>query len=159
MARKKKQTKHKNHKDAQDSRSAFWPLSGAIIMLLVAMFLLFGMFGTGGPLPVNLYDMIYKYLGWATVLSPIALIYFGVNKFISEDKQIPLNKLISMVGVVIFSAAWLHIVFVDESIVSSGHGGSIGQVIGDASLELLSKGPAGTMFFVLAILAFFWSFA
>src|SRR3990167_7791254 len=108
MARKR-QTKKKNQ--TEEPQSAFWPLAGAILLMVLAMFLLLGGFGTGGPLPKSLFHGVYWGLGWAAYLMPIALIYLGAAKFISEDRQIPLAKLISMTLGVVFSASWFYVAF------------------------------------------------
>src|SRR6185369_2284880 len=96
MAKRKKQTRKK--KVAEVERSPFWPLAGAIIMMLLAVFMLLGGFNTGGPLPKAMFQGAYWALGWAAYATPLALAYFGVVKFMSEDRQIPLNKLVGMLG-------------------------------------------------------------
>ena len=99
MAKRKKQTKSRKKNDAVSSdRSAFWPLSGAILMMVLAVFLLLGGFGTGGVLPKKLFEGAYWTLGWAAYFTPLALIFFGVHKFISEDRNIPLDKFSGMLG-------------------------------------------------------------
>jgi len=161
MAKRKKQTKRKNESEAE--HSAFWPLSGAILMMVLAFFLLLGGFGTGGPLPQNLFEGAYWALGWGAYLTPLALVYFGVHKFMSEDRQVPLGKFMSMVLLLVFGASWLHVGFVGKDelteVFTGGHGGEIGKAIGGSTLNLLDKMPASILFFVLATLMFFLSFA
>ena len=71
MAKKKKQTRKKKVQEPEyRERSAFWPLAGAILMFLLAVFVLLGGFGTGGPLPKNLYHGAYWTLGWASSYPP-----------------------------------------------------------------------------------------
>ena len=70
MAKKKKRsTRKKASTKISLERSPFWALSGAVILMLVAIFLLIGGFGTGGPLPVNLFNGAYWALGWAAYLN------------------------------------------------------------------------------------------
>ena len=159
MAKRKNRTR-KNGADEQ--ASAFWPLAGAILMLLLAFLLLLGGFGTGGPLPKTLFSGVYSGLGWAAYLTPVALAFFGIHKFISEDRQIPLNKFISMTSFLFSWAAYLGVAFASKDEVTGqitgGHGGMVGKVIGEGTIKIIDKVPASIMFFVFAILAFFWTF-
>ncbi len=164
MAKKanKKKTTRKRKVEQIEERSPFWPMAGAIIMILLALFLLLGGFGTGGPLPKGLFHGAYWLLGWAAFVAPIALVYFGIHKFMSEDKQIPLNKFVSMLGVLLFAAAWLDVAFATKDGTGeylAGHGGTAGHVIGGATLSVLDKVPASILFFVFMVLSVFFAFA
>lgn len=161
MAKKKKQTRKK--KEVQPAeRSAFWPLSSAILLCILALFLLLGGFGTGGPLPQNLFDGAYWLLGMAAYLTPIALIYFGIHKFKSEDYQIPLNKLVSMLALLITAATWLQLSFGTYTPISqdwiSNRGGEVGRFVGSGVRGLLDQMPAAFLFFVLMVLMIFLTF-
>ena len=158
---KKKQTRKKKAAPVEAEPSTFWPLAGAIFLIILAFLLLLGGFGTGGPLPVDLFKGAYWALGWAAYLTPVALVYWGVYKFKSEDRQIPLGKLWSMIGVLVFAAAWLHVSFASQDPSAGwigGHGGREGRIFGGALLSLLDKFPAGILFFVLMVLAAFFAF-
>ncbi len=158
MAKRKKYTRRKPE---PKERSSFWPLAGAIGLLLLAIFMLIGGFGTGGPLPINIFKGTYWALGWAAYLTPIALVYFGVHKFNSEDHQIPLGKLISMLSGLTLSASFLHVLSASKDEfgeIIGGHGGQIGQLIGGAVLNAIDVVPAALMFFVFALLAYFFAF-
>jgi hypothetical protein len=161
MARKKKQTRKKKAEEPKE-RSPFWPLTGAILLIILAFFLLLGGFGTGGPLPINLFKGVYAGLGWAAYLVPMALILFGVWKFNHEEHDVPLNRTISLVALLTVAASWLHVGFVTQdeltATYSGGHGGAIGRAIGDVALGALDKMPAALLFFVLTILMFFLVF-
>lgn len=162
MAKKKKHSKKKSQPEVSE-QSAFWPMAGAVLMLILAMFLLLGAFGTGGKLPQELYKGAYWTFGWAAILTPVALIFFGIHKFISEDRQIPLGKFLSMSGLLAVTSAWLHVGFADKNIstdkFTGGHGGKLGEGIGNLALSALDKMPASVMFFVLSVLAFFLTFS
>ncbi len=160
MAKRKKQTRKK--KAEVKEQSSFWPYAGAVVLLVAALFLLLGGFGTGGPLPKNLFHGAYWALGLAAYLLPMALIFWGVHKFTAEDKQIPLPKLVSMLGVLVFSAAWLHVAFATKDVngaISGSHGGNVGSTLGDAVLNVLDKVPASLTFFIFALFSFFFAFA
>ncbi len=160
MAKKKKPTRNRK-KDQVVEESAFWALSGGVALIIIALLLLFGGFGTGGPLPKDLFSGDYWALGWASYLLPIALVYWGVYKFISEDHQIPLEKMISMLAVLIFSGSLFFTLSATRSATGSmigGHGGHIGLTIGGLILHALDTFPASLVFFVLAMFATFFAF-
>lgn len=162
MAKKRKYTKSKKKKKDEEKEShGFWPLAGAIIMMLLAGFLLLGGFGAGGPLPEGMFNAVFWAVGWAAYLTPAALFFMGIWKFTSEEKQIPLEKFASMVGFVGFSACFLFTAFASENSLgelSGGHGGAVGELLGGITLSAITAIPASIMFFVLALLSFFLGF-
>jgi hypothetical protein len=159
MAKKKKPTPRKKKVEVVE-KSPFWALSGAVLMIIAALFLIIGGFGTGGWLPISLFHAVYWALGWAAWLAPIALVFFGVHKFVSEDNQIPLAKFVSMVVFVTLSAAWLDVAFAvrQADTFIGGKGGMVGQGIGNSVLTVLDGIPASLLFIVFGILAFFFAF-
>ena len=161
MAKKKKRTTRKKAQAANLERSPFWALSGAVILMLVAVFLLIGGFGTGGPLPVDLFHGAYWTLGWAAYLTPVALLYWGVIKFRAEDRRIPLGNVAGMFCVLLFASCWSHVAFASKNQASDwvgGHGGQTGRLIGNAILSVLDKVPASLLFFVFTLLAACFAF-
>lgn len=160
MAKKKKQSRKKH--DEEVERSPFWPLAGGIVLCLLAVFLLLGGFGTGGNLPVGMFHGAYVLLGWAAYLLPVALAYWGVYKFMAEDGRIPLGKLFSMVGVVVFTACWFQTAFDgDMAYVASGSisaGGYIGGLVAEGVMLALDPLPATILFIIFSILTFFFAF-
>ena len=162
MAKKKKATKKKSTPAPQPAeRSPFWALAGAIILIVLGLFLLLGAFGTGGPLPVGMYHGAYWLFGWAGILTPLALVFWGIIKFRDEERRIPLGKLVSMLAVLIFVSAWCEVAFASKDPVDNwigGHGGSAGSLIGGTVLQALDKFPASILFFVLSLLAVFFAF-
>jgi S-DNA-T family DNA segregation ATPase FtsK/SpoIIIE len=159
--KKKKTTRKKKVEEAPRERSPFWALSGAILLILVAIFLLLGGFGTGGPLPVNLFHGAYWLFGWAAYLTPLALVYWGVYKFMAEDRRIPLDKLFGMMALLLFSSAWAYTAFASKTESgdwTGGHGGNVGELLGKAVLSALDKVPASLLFFVFTVLSAFFAF-
>src|SRR5665647_257488 len=161
-AKKKKQTRSKKQLVEETAEhSPFWSLAGGILLCLTALFLLLGGFGTGGPLPVSLFKGAYVTFGWAAYLTPVALVYWGVYKFISEDRRIPLAKLISVFCVLLFTSSWLYVAFANRDSLGAwtgGHGGGAGRIAGGMVLNALDKMPAGILFFVLTVLSVFFAF-
>lgn len=131
-------------------------------MLVMSMFLLLGGFGTGGDLPESLFNGAYWALGRGAYLTPVALVYFGVHKFLSEDYQIPLDKFASMLALLLSASAWLHVGFASRDSISGeftgGHGGELGGMLGNLALSAVDKIPAAILFFVLTVLLFFLTF-
>ncbi|HUD08113.1 MAG TPA: DNA translocase FtsK 4TM domain-containing protein [Candidatus Saccharimonadales bacterium] len=162
MPRKKKQTKSgRNTRTVTTEQSAFWPLAGGVGLIVLALLLLFGGFSTGGPLPKDLFHGDYWALGWGAYLAPIALVYWGVYKFISEDRQIPLDKLVSMLAVLLFASSFFYTSLVSRNskgVYSGGHGGNVGRVIGNAVLRVLDRFPSSLIFLVLIVFAIFFAF-
>lgn len=159
--RKKRSSKKAAARQEIKKDSGFWQLSGAILFILFGFFFLLGGFGIGGPLPVKLFEGAYTVFGWAAYLTPLALVYFGVHKFNSEDRNIPLAKLLSMSSFVIATAAFFGVITAKKDAFGDwigGNGGSLGEVVGGVVLQALDKAPAGIMFLILAILACFLSF-
>ncbi len=169
---KKKQTKSRAKSNKSRSRasavdesaverSAFWPLAGGVFLILLALFLLIGGFGTGGALPINLFKGAYSVLGWAAYFTPVALAFWGVHKFTSEDRRVPLAKFASMICVLLFAAGFFNVAFASKDTLgqwAGGHGGATGELIGNAVLSALDKFPASLLFFVFFVLAVFFAF-
>lgn len=164
MAKKKKPVKKTNKPiaDKPTLQSPFVGYSIAIALILVAIFMLLGGFGTGGSLPVSLFHGAYWLLGWAAFAVPVALIYFGVFKFKTEDHRIPTLKLISMLLLLLFLSSFLFTAFVSKNQASQyigGHGGNAGKLAGSAFLDILDKIPASILFFVATFMAVFYAFS
>ncbi len=150
----------KNTKKKQEEKpeNNFWPLAGAIIMVLLALFLLLGGFGAGGPLPEGLFDGVYWALGFAAYLSVPTLIFLGLQKFTSEDKQIPLQKMAGSLAFLAFTSSWLFTAFATlqpDGTYTGGNGGAVGEALGSMTLGAINQIPATIMFMVLSLLAFF----
>ncbi|MCA9323659.1 DNA translocase FtsK 4TM domain-containing protein [Candidatus Saccharibacteria bacterium] len=164
MSKKKKRSHKKKvaKKEVPQEPNMFVRQLGSVAMIVVAIFLLLGGFGTGGSLPVGLFDLVYKVFGIAAYLSPVALIYWAVHKFRAEEHNLPPSRLFSMSALLITFSSWLHVAFVardfDTAPYYGGNGGGLGEVVGGAVLAALDKFPASIMFFILTILSACWAF-
>ncbi|MFO0781840.1 MAG: DNA translocase FtsK [Candidatus Saccharimonadales bacterium] len=159
--KKKKSTKKKKAAVEPVERSSFWALSGAVLLVVFAAFLLLGGFGTGGPLPVSMFNAAYWLFGYAAYLTPVALAYWGIHKFRAEDHRIPLHRLGGMTCVLLFSSGFFYVAFASKDgngIWRGGHGGAVGQTLGSAVLTALDKIPATILFAVLTFLAICFAF-
>ena len=165
MAQKKKSTNSRSRKAAEEAvveRSPFWAYTGAVLLCVIALFMLFGGFGTGGPLPKGLFHAGYWTFGWAAYLLPLALVYWGVYKFTAEDHRIPLAKLFGMFAILFFTSGFLFTAFASHDAAGAwtgGHGGEAGSLIGGAVLSMLDKFPASITFLVFMVMSVFFAFA
>lgn len=165
MAKRKKTTKRKSRSRAAEpaieyQRSSFWPIAGAILMYLVAVFILLGGFNVGGPLPEGLFNICNELLGWAAYLLPVALVYFGTAKLMTTDHRVPLPATLSMTGFLLTVTCWLQTGFGDyvSGTWLSSPGGLVGEFFGGLALSALDKLPASIMFFIFSVLLFFLTF-
>jgi S-DNA-T family DNA segregation ATPase FtsK/SpoIIIE len=163
MAKKKKSAKRKSSKAeaAVKERSPFWSYTGAVALILLAIFVLLGGFKTGGALPTGLFHAAYWTLGWAAWLAPVALIYWGAIKFASEDKRLPKAQFVSLIVFLVVGASWFQTAFASQNTDGGwvgGHGGKIGHGLGNLVLSFLDKMPASLLFFVFTLLAAFFAF-
>jgi DNA segregation ATPase FtsK/SpoIIIE, S-DNA-T family len=158
MTKKKKTSRKKKAEPVYESeRSGFWPIAGAMLLFVVALFLFLGGFNTGGDLPIGLFNGADAVFGWAAWLLPFALIYWGVYKFIAEDKRVPLPKFSALIALLVFMSGWFTTAFATKAFdgtISGGHGGWLGNIIGSAMLQALDKIPAAILLFVLSLMAF-----
>jgi S-DNA-T family DNA segregation ATPase FtsK/SpoIIIE len=163
MAKKKKKSKSRKAAPVvRAERSPFWAYSGAVLLMLIAIFLLLGGFGTGGSLPVDLFHGSYWTFGWVGYVVPIALVYWGIYKFTSEDHRIPFGKFVSMLLVLVFASAWATAAFASKDASGEwqgGHGGNVGSVIATTVLHALDKIPASILFFVATLFSIFFAFS
>ncbi len=167
MAKKKKAAKPATRKkkapvaESEVSGSSFGGYMLAVIFVLAGLFVALGGFNTGGSLPTGLFHSTEWALGWAAWILPVALLYWGVYKFVSEEQKMPVAQILSMYALLIFAAAWFQTAFVEKQlngVFIGGHGGSVGDAVGGTVLSALDKIPASILFFVFALFAFFFAF-
>lgn len=162
MSKNKKRTRRSATPEPKP-KSPFWAFAWATLLCLAALFVLLGGFGTGGPLPVNAFKAAYALFGWAAYLVPVALAYWGIAKFISEEHNLSFGKFAGMFCILLFTAGVLDTAFVsrggDGTSWQGGNGGGVGTVLGGVALGALDKLPASLLFLALVMLAVFFAFA
>lgn len=160
MAKKKKRKIKAKPQEVKEP-NLFWRQASAVLLFIIAIFVLLGGFGAGGPMPVGVFGGLFWALGLAAYLVPVALVYFAILKFKSEDHKVPLKNSVSMVLLLVFFSGFLFTAFARESAMgeyTGGHGGNIGATTGGMMLSALSPIPASILFLALAVLAMFFSF-
>lgn len=156
MAKKRKYTKRKNTKSEPKNTAGFWRGVGAVLLIVSGIVLAFGSF-INAPIPENLWNGAWWALGAAAIAAPFALVYIGSLKFLSEDQQIPLPKMLGVGSLLVAFASWLHVAFASQDPQTleylGGHGGEIGAAAGDALIGALGKFLASLVFMVLTVFA------
>ena len=150
-----KKRKNKSRKNEAEKSSSFWRGVGALALIIIGIILPFGIF-ISNPVPAGLWDGAWWALGIAAIILPFSLIYLGALKFLSQDQQIPLSKMVGVAGLLVFFAGWLHSAFLRTSDIGElvgGQGGDVGEGAGDVLVGALGKFLASLVFFILAIIA------
>ncbi len=164
MPKKKKAVKKKKSaakKEVKKESSGFGLYALAVALLLLAVLLFIGAFGTGGRLPVSLYHFFYWLFGWAALSVPVAFIITAVLIFKGEEHELPKGEVFSLVIAVLSLSSLAYVSSANKSIAgiwSGGHGGHVGQAVGGAILSALDKIPAILVFFIIALLAICYAF-
>jgi len=158
MAKKKKSTKKKktNKPEIVKESSGFGLYVLAVVLLLLAILLFIGGFGTGGSLPLAMFHGVYWVFGWAAYSVPIILIIASIYIFMREDHLVPRDKLASLIIVLLSFSGLSYVLFANKNSLGSwvgGHGGSVGSLLGSAILSALDKIPAVVVFLILVIIA------
>lgn len=164
MAKKRKPGRPPGKKVTKKSKdtSAFWRGVGAVLMITAGIVLGFGAI-ISAPVPHDFWHGAWWIFGTASYGVPFALIYLGILKFATEDQQMPLPKVLSIAGFLIFFSSWLHTAFLHHdgsaSALVGGHGGHLGKVVGDVLVSALGKFLASLVFFVLGTFALLFTLA
>ncbi len=165
MAKKRKKPGRppkKNNKKSSEVSSNFWRGVGAVLLIVGGIVLGFGAF-ISAPIPHDMWHGAWWALGSAAILAPFVLIYLGSLKFLTEDQQIPLPKMLAVAGLLTFFASWMHTAFLhhdaDPSLWVGGHGGHVGMAVGDVLVGAMGKFLSSLVFFILTIFALLFTFA
>ncbi len=155
MAKKAKRGRPVGKKAIKKSKSnsGFWRAVSAVFLIIFGVVLLFGAFITA-PIPHSIWNGFWWALGGATIVAPVALVYLGLLKFINEEQRIPLPNMVGTLGLLTFLASWLHVAFLPN-----GHGGQVGQTVGNVLANSLGDFLAGLVFFLLTVFSFLFTFA
>ena len=127
----------------------------AIFVSLIAVLIILGGFGWGGPAPVFLFKAIAWLVGWsAWFLAPTIALYLAWIKFSHQKNTIPPTKTMAMIAFFVAFGGLLHLFAPagSESIAASQgqYGGQIGRFTSGLLTQFLNQ-PVS--FVILAILA------
>ncbi len=167
--RKKKSTKRKSTSRKKQPEQVvkepnmFLRQVGAITLILLAVLILLGGFMTNEELlQRKLFEVVYFVFGWVAYLVPVALVYWGVHKFKSENYDLEFSKLLSMTSLLIVLSALLHTLFASQNALDEwvgGKGGWLGTVFGGLMLSALDKVPATLLLIPLLLVVVSWTFS
>jgi len=163
MAKKAKRGRPPGKKKDEKAKSngAFWRSLYAVALIIFGVILLFGAF-ISAPIPHSVWHGFWWALGGATWVAPFALIYLGAMKFINEERRIPFPNMIGTIGLLVFLASWFFTAFAHPNTagtLTGGHGGHVGQTVGNVLAGALGKFLASLVFFLLAAFSFLFTFA
>ena len=165
MAKKSKRGRKSKPKDIGEPRkiSPFWKQVYAFLLIVFAIFLLLGGFGTGGYLPVWLFKEASWLFGMAAFFLPFTIMYIAVVKFRSEGHVVPFSKLLSSLLTPALLAGILHI-FIDRSEASSAaaqglYGGQVGNFISSLLLGFLDSTTSFVLLIVLTLISLLFAFS
>ncbi|HEU5005026.1 MAG TPA: DNA translocase FtsK 4TM domain-containing protein [Candidatus Saccharimonadales bacterium] len=169
MAKKSKRGRPKGSgakKKAEKKNSGFWRGVGAVALIVAAIVLAFGAF-VSAPLPHSLWHGAWWAFGIAAIILPLALLYLGSLKFLSEDQRIPLPNMVGTIALLVFTASFFNTLFISHAALNApdpsawvgGHGGQVGQAVGESLAGALGKFLASLVFFILSIFAVFFTFS
>ena len=155
---KKKQTRKKKVAPKAEEASNFWPITWAIILIILAILLYIGGFGGGGPLPQQMYDGVHDAFGSVAFVVASALLYLGILKIADEDKKVPKLKGLFTVILPALLAGFIYVITADKNELTGeyidGLGGSVGAAVGGASLGMLDTVLSAIVLIILSAVSF-----
>ena len=146
---KKRKTRAKRRTKTAKEMSGFWRGIASVSLVVVAIILAFGAFASA-PIPHNFWHGAWWAIGAGTVLAPLALIYLGALKFMSEDHRMPLPKILGVGGLLVFFASWSQTTF--------RNGGHLGLTVSNAVEPALGRILSSLVFLVLSLVAILFTF-
>ncbi|HVO86298.1 MAG TPA: DNA translocase FtsK 4TM domain-containing protein [Candidatus Binatia bacterium] len=154
-------SKSKSKKEESNKSGSFWRGFGAVTLIIAGVVLLFGAF-INAPVPHDFWNAFWWAIGAAAIVAPVTLIYLGGLKFLTEDQRIPFHKILGVLALLVFFAAWLHVTFVHidaaTGLSTGGHGGTVGKTIGNGVDGALGKFLSAFVFFILTVFALLFTF-
>lgn len=160
MAKKAKRGRKPKGKDTGSEPkkvSPFWKQVYAFLLIVLAVFLLLGGFGTGGAFPEWFFERASWLVGMSAYFLPFTIMYLAVVKFRSEGHTIPFGKLLSSLLTPALLSGILHI-FVERgesaSVAAEGlYGGQVGHFISSLLLGFLDSTTSFVLLIVLTLIS------
>ncbi len=142
MAKRKKRAskKAKAVKTSQHTLpDGFWPQVGAVVLVVLALLLTLGAFGSGGPFPQATYDAGKSLLGMAVYILPILFVYRAVQIFQAENNKIPGVVTGATILFITVAAGFVQLMQNQPAALSTSHedGGIIGWVYAQGAMTLV----------------------
>lgn len=155
MAKRKKRSPKKTAKSAAKHTlpDGFWPQVGAVVLVVLALLLTLGIFGSGGPFPQATYDTAKTLVGMATYILPVLFVYRAVQIFQAEHNKIPAVVTGATILFVIVAAGFVQLMQNEPAALSHFHddGGIFGWMYAQGALTLVDA-QVGALVSVIILL-------
>ncbi|HEX8390433.1 MAG TPA: DNA translocase FtsK 4TM domain-containing protein [Candidatus Saccharimonadales bacterium] len=140
MAKKKKKTAKKVASGPKHTLpDGFWPQVGAVVLAVLAILLILGAAGSGGPFPQATFDLGLRSFGLAVYILPVLLLFRTVQIFKAPDNKVPGVVTAATILFAIISAGFVQLMQNEPAALASTHddGGIAGWVWGQGALMVV----------------------
>ena len=155
MAKRKKHSK-KVVKPEHAVPDGFWRQTWAVVLVVLALLLIVGMFGAGGPLLDWLLGVSKTLFGVATYILPLLFVFIAVSTFRAEENRLAAVVKFASLLLVIWLSGLLGIFMTDpdsSELAQTGAGGGLaGWLINQAMLTLVNSSVASFIYIVLILI-------
>ena len=156
MAKRKKRTS-KSKKAVKASThtlpEGFWPQVGAVVLVVLALLLALGIFGSGGAFPLATYDAGKALFGWAVFILPFLFVYRAIQIFQAEHNKVPGVVTGATILFIVVSSGFVQLMHVNPTAFSTTHedGGIVGWMYAQAALTVVDAN-VGALISVIILL-------
>ena len=156
MAKRKKRTS-KSKKAVKASThtlpEGFWPQVGAVVLVVLALLLALGIFGSGGAFPLATYDAGKALFGWAVFILPFLFVYRAIQIFQAEHNKVPGVVTCATILFIVVSSGFVQLMQVNPTAFSTTHedGGIVGWMYAQAALTVVDAN-VGALISVIILL-------
>ncbi|MBP7760607.1 DNA translocase FtsK 4TM domain-containing protein [Candidatus Saccharibacteria bacterium] len=155
MAKRKKHSK-KVVKPEHAVPDGFWRQTWAVVLVVLALLLIVGMFGAGGPLLDWLLGVSKTLFGIATYILPLLFVFIAVSTFRAEENRLAAVVKFASLLLVIWLSGLFGIFMTDpdsSELAQTGAGGGLaGWLINQAMLTLVNSSVASFIYIVLILI-------
>lgn len=158
MAKRKRRTPAKSKKNTKPVAKhvvpdGFWPQVGAVVLSVLALLLILGMLGGGGPFPEATWQAGKNLFGWVAYLLPVLFLYRAVQVFRAENNRVPAVVTVATVLFTVEAAAFMQLMSRQPTNLeaATGGGGVVGWVAAQAMLLLVDPVVGALIAFIMLL--------
>lgn len=156
MAKRKKRPSKKVTKPEHQLPDGFWRQTWAVVLIVLALLLVVGMFGAGGPLLDWLLSVSKTLFGAATYALPLLFVFIAVSTFRAEENRLATVMKFASLLLVIWLSGLVGVFMSDpessELAQTGAGGGLIGWLANQAMLSLVNPSVASFIYIVLILI-------
>lgn len=160
MAKKKKKSTKKSSKSVKPVAkhtlpAGFWLQVGALILIVIALLLTLGIFGSGGPFPQVTYDIGRNLFGWGVYILPLLFIYRSIQIFQATNNRIPAVVTGATVLFIMMVSGFIHLLGSDPTnydLAVQGLGGGVAGWFWAKGMMLLVEPTVGALVTLVVLL-------